>query len=221
MASPFEIRLQSILKNHVTPLLKNNGFTKTGSVYYCSHDVLDWLVEIERSGFNDVTQANFTIVCGVYVPRVMSRYITVDQPEPARPKYPDCTLYARLGWLAPEHLDVWWTLSSLDDNEHVDAEIGRDIIERLITHGLPFMQQFFDRKSVLNFLLESRMECEEQVEPRDPVVSLVYASIISFLLGDRQQGEAAIQAAEKLAIQHSSWSDFPEVKKKVLDTQTY
>lgn len=218
MSSTYEARLQSILKSHLTPLLKGKGFTKRSNTYYLELNELTWLIEIERSGFNDATQVSFTVVCGVYIPGVMSRFIIADRAELKNPKYSDCTVFARLGWLAPMHMDTWWTLS-LIDNSGTDDAIGEDIVQRIENDALPFLGRFPDSRSVIAFLQEPRKECESSIEPSEVVKIQIFAAIIALLLGDREQGEAAIALAEGLAAKNPLWSDFADVKEKVLATQ--
>ncbi len=213
MASPHERRIQSIMKNYITPFLKEHGFVKDRSRYYRRLDDLTWLVEIERSGFNDATEARFTIDCGVYVPGLISRYAPVE--EPTRPDYSECALSARLGYLAEDHIDTWWTLSIVDDEPQLDMEIGKDIVERLTRYGLPFLQRFQAPADVLGFLLEPRDGGDKQVWPSDRLGALIYATILSLLLGNRTKShvlwEEAVQAAAKGPLE----STMPVIEKRI------
>jgi len=215
MASQYEKRLQSILKTYVTPYLHEHGFTRDRNYYSHKLDELTWVIEVERSGFNDPTQARFTIACGVFIPGVVSRY--VGKEDPTRPSYPDCTLFSRLGWLASDQLDTWWTLSIVDDAPRVDAEIGRDIIERLGRDGLPFLHRFQTRVEVLDFLIGPRDKRDRRIDPGEGAIPLIYASILSLLMGDEAHSHAlwdkAVEAAAKAPSAFKSM--MPTLEKRV------
>ncbi len=213
MASPYEPRLQAILKTHITPFLKGQGFVRDSSLYYWKLDEVTRLLEIERSGFNDAVQASFTITCGIYVPGVISR--EMGREDPARPTQTDCPLRARLGSLAEDHLDTWWTLSMVDDEGQVDAEIGADIVKRLERDGLPFLQRFQTRLDVLDFLLAPREECTRQVLPQSEWQALVYASILSLLLGDRERSHVLWDEAVRVAGKGPWESDLPVIRERI------
>jgi len=215
LLSPFDTRLQAILSKFVKPLLKESGFARTGDTYVRKQDELSWLIDVQKSRYNDGTQASFTLNCGVYVPGVLSRYGLA--PEPSRPKVYHCVVSARVGMLSKEHLDIWWTLTAVEDAAFTDAKIGREVARRLVEHVLPFLQRFSSRAEVMNFLLMPRKDCEEYVEPRDRATSLIYAAILSLILGDRAQCEAIMNMAAVLAAGNPFWSDFPEVRRRVLD----
>ena len=200
MASPFDARLQSILKGYVTPLLKDQGFVRKGGVYYRALDELTWLVEIERSSLNDPTQSTFTVTCGVFVPGLVSIYVPVQ--EPSRPKYPHCALFARLGLLSEANMDVWWDLTATD-TPSADIDIGLDIRRRLVKDGLPFLDRFHTRREVLDFLLAPRRECDRgiwppssRLHPEHDGIRLMYTAILCHILGDQAQSDAILDAAQ-------------------------
>lgn len=215
MASPYEKRIQSILLNYVTPYLHERGFTRDKNCYSRKLDELTWVIEVERSGFNDPTQARFTANCSVFVPGVVSRYL--GKEDPVRPSYPDSVLHSRLGWLAEDQLDTWWTLSIVDEASQVDAEIGGDIVERLRQDGLPFLQQFQTRTEVLDFLVEPRKESDRRIDPGEGTTSLVYASILSLLMGNEARSHALWDKAVKAAAKGPSAvkSMMPTLEKRV------
>jgi len=217
MASPYERRVQSILKEYVTPLLTERGFVRDRSLYYRRLNEITWLLEVERSGFNDATQANFTITCGVYVPKVIAR--EMGRKDPARPMQTDCPLHARLGSLGEDHLDTWWTLSIVDDATQVDAEIGRDIVERLTRDALPFLQRFRSPADVLGFLLEPREGEDKQVWPWDRLGSLIYASILSLLLGDCAKSHTLWDEAVQAAARGPLESTMPVIEKRIFGAE--
>jgi hypothetical protein len=213
MASPYEKRIQSILGAYITPYLHEQGFARDGNKYSLKLAELTWLIEIERSGFNDSTQARFTVDCCVFVPGVVSRYL--GKGDPARPGYPDCVLHSRLGWLAEDRLDTWWTLSTIDNAPQIDAEVGRDIVERLGRDGLPFLHRFRARANVLDFLVESRKERDLGVDPREGTVSLAYASILSLLMCDEAQSHALWDKAVLAAAKGPLESLMPTIQRRV------
>ena len=194
MSSPFEERYQHILRNNITPLLKDRMFARRGGTYFRRLDPLAWVIDIQRSQFNDSTASEFTANCGVSVRGVMSIYAG---KESSSPRLWDCSIIVRLGLLSEDRLDKWWRLTNEDDQGVVDAEIGGDIVLRLRRDGLPFLERFHTLDDVVTFLLTPRTAANRH-GPTSRLISLVHAGIIAHLRGDLGQREALFSEAETL-----------------------
>src|SRR5437867_543938 len=108
MATPFDTRLASVVKSGLTDTLKQLGFRKRGVVYRQEVDGLQWLIDVQKSGFNSKEKASFTLNLGVFVPGLWALYS--GRSEPAAPQVPDCCIYGRVGQLTPDKRDHWWDL---------------------------------------------------------------------------------------------------------------
>ena len=108
MTSQFTRRIDGILKSALTPLLRSRGFRKRGPVYVAEHGEVTWLVDVQKSQWNDRNEAQFTVNGGVYVPGVVSGYSR--RPDPAEPKMVDCCLSVRIGMLDESRVDKWWKI---------------------------------------------------------------------------------------------------------------
>ncbi|MEZ5345226.1 MAG: DUF4304 domain-containing protein [Pyrinomonadaceae bacterium] len=71
-------RLNTISKNQVYMRLKDLGFRKNGAVYSRVTGGITWLIEVQRSQWNDQSELRFTLNVGVYVPGVWSTYATYE-----------------------------------------------------------------------------------------------------------------------------------------------
>lgn len=193
MASPFEPRLQSILRNEVTPLLKSCGFIKSRSIYTKVLDGVTWVIDVQRSIYNAKDQMSFTLNCGIFVPGTMQIYAGRKQPSIAN----ECVVSARIGMLSDKHLDAWWDLQTVENSADVDGDIGRDIANRLTEHCLPFLERFHAKADVIDFLLSVRHEQDKYIDPQSDRNRFIYAGIILYLMGDYARSEECFKAAEE------------------------
>src|SRR5258708_29161951 len=90
----FNSRLSAVFQGCVSPILSSHGFRKVKHGYEKKMEGLVWLLEIQRSRWNDAVEAQFTINCGIFVPGVVSRY--VNQPERTRIDSTGCCIHARI-----------------------------------------------------------------------------------------------------------------------------
>ena len=125
MSNVLDNRLNAILKKEVTPLLKALKFKKRRLTYSYGFDELCWLVNIQKSQWNDQEESRFTVNCGVYIPNILSVYSN-NISELTSPSIMHCACSARIGMLMPEKIDIWWTLT-LGDSASVDEDIAQDI----------------------------------------------------------------------------------------------
>jgi hypothetical protein len=214
MASPYERRIQSILKQYATPILQENGFSRDRSRYYRQLSELMWLVEIQRSSFNDSTEASFTISCGIFVPGFVPRYLGMK--EPIRPQCPDCPICTRIGFLSEDRINQWWTMSILDEPSTVDPSIGGDLARRLESDCMSFFKRFQTRRDVLNYLLDYREQRGGEVTwPSSRLWALVFACIMSQLLGDACQSHALWEQAVQTAAGGPSESAMPIIRGRI------
>lgn len=203
MANIFDNRLNAILKTEVTPFLKDLSFKKRQLIYSCDYDGLSWLVDIQKSRWNDPEEAQFTVNCGVYIHGVLSVYANMS--EPAKPKIEHCSCSARVGMLTPEKKDIWWKLTSGDSNS-VDGSIAHDLRSKIENVILPFLNKFKSPKDVSHFLSSDLGDEYSQVAPATKAQRLAYSAIIHSKLGSRDEAkrilDIAIEASKKSPIEN-------------------
>ncbi len=203
MAKIFDSRLNSILKMEVTSLLKDLGFRKKQLIYACPVDGLSWLIDIQKSQWNDQEEAHFTVNCGVYVPGVLSIYANMS--EPSTPKIEHCSFSVRIGMLIPEKKDLWWRLA-VNDFESTDSEIAQDLRSKIENVILPFLGKFKSVMDVAAFLSSDLGDKYAQVAPVTTAQRLAYSAIIYSKVGNSTKAKKilnmAIESAKKSPIEN-------------------
>lgn len=139
-----------------------------------------WVLDIERSRWNDTLESQFTVNCGVFIAGVTSLYF--NRPERLRVGTIDCCIHVRLGMLAADRLDKWWKLRVDDDVAAADQRIGKELAERLTQHVFPFFDHFQNPDQVLQFLTRPRTMKEEQIWPPAGAIAFCYAAALASLL---------------------------------------
>ncbi len=188
----FDSRLSQILKRWVTPTLQGLDFKKRQMNYVKNVDGLSWLINIQRSRWNNNTKSEFTLNCGVYVPGVFSKY--ANRPERPNPRIEDCSVYARIGMLMPQKSDLWWELRS-DDLPSIDENIGRDIEDKLTSSALPFLRTFDQPLAAADFLSNPLSTDRHCIVPPSEAVRFAYAAIIYSQVGDMDRAYPALDMA--------------------------
>lgn len=180
-----EQRLQQLAKNWVEPYLKPLDFKKRSFTYTKPLDDLWWLLNFQRSRWNDRNHNAFTVNLGVYVRGIAE---LLRGSEPSNPTIPDCAFHLRLGELAYGQ-DKWWEIRTDDLNPaDVDEAIGKEIHALLEQYALPFLNRFRAKQDVLKYLLEISSHTKRRVSwPTSKFWALVYAAMLYQLMGDREE----------------------------------
>lgn len=197
MTSPFDKRLDAILKDSTTPLLKSWGFIERGRTYVARRNALAWLVDVQKSRWNDREEAQFTLNGGVYVPGVVSRYSS--RPEPSSPKLADCCLSVRAGMLDHSRLDKWWKLSASQHPDDVDRQIGAELSERLENALLPFLSNFDSLDAIVEYLSAPVTPANRFVSPQTEAQRRAFAALIHAAQGNTAEARDEIDVAMRVA----------------------
>ncbi len=121
------------------PLLREAGFRRTrASTSYLIGGPNPGLLSFQKSWSSITQEVEFTISIGVWSRRLAAFHATMSEqpPVPEWPSIMDCHWRRRLGFLMPEHDDVWWTIS---DQTEVD-ELERELTPILTEIALPTLQ---------------------------------------------------------------------------------
>ncbi|MEM8883280.1 MAG: DUF4304 domain-containing protein [Planctomycetota bacterium] len=135
-----------VLSRGFTAHLKPRGFRKQRWTYTRRLSEVVWLLQAQRSQWNDSRGLSFTVNLGVYVPGVAT--LIDGKPEPKSPSLVRASVHGRIGGLDPENLDVWWNLDPGDlaaTTSRAIAEIG----ERIQQRALPFLERMESIEDVL------------------------------------------------------------------------
>ena len=129
-----EIGFKSVV-SALAAALKPLGFAKRGTKFRRG-DTNVQLIEFQRSNSSDATSIKFTLNFGVVSVRALLRL----DPEAkvAKSGILDAHLSERIGLLSEERAERWWRI----DNQTDELAIGSDVIERVMTEALPWLQQY-------------------------------------------------------------------------------
>jgi hypothetical protein len=195
MASQYKKRIDKIINNSLTPLLKINGFRKSGSVFISQSKTVYWLVDIQKSRWNDKQEANFTLNCGIYIPEVVSGGYTI-RKVPIRPSLMDCCLSVRIGILNTPPNDKWWNITNTNNEVEEDNDIISEIRASVTRKLLPFLKRFESQEKVLAFLTNPPSNISDKfVSPRNEVIRFIYAAFIYAGQGNTIKAKEAMKCA--------------------------
>lgn len=143
--------IDSVVRGHIHPLLKNRGFRKQGRTFHKVGDESTLVVNVQASQRNQGLEGQFTLNLGAYFADIEK--ISDSHEIHGLPKEYDCTVRKRIGQTMPGNLDKWWKIQPGGDL----AEIGQEVAAALSEYGLPWLESVASKESLGNEL-ESRRE---------------------------------------------------------------
>jgi len=192
-----QLRARQLVKNWLTPYLKEKGFTKNGRLYSRHAGRMLHLIDIQQSPYNRADEVSFALNCGVHVPGVKSHFWNA--PEPTKLDAADGIIDTRPGLVTVPKCPQWWHLRTSDGPE-IDSAIGTNM--RLVVEDGAF-RRFFDRfqreNDVAEFLSQPRKNEDRQIMPANDNLKLVYAGIIWDQLGEYEKCKKCMAHAAELA----------------------
>jgi hypothetical protein len=121
--------IDQIVNAHIAPLLRKEGFKKTGRTWVCEFDDYSFVINAQASRWNGKeTGASFTINCGVYVPSIYEQLYGMQKPK--SPKYYDCVLSRTVRH--NKNGQIWWVIYDNTDVTKLGSEVETKIIEQCI-----------------------------------------------------------------------------------------
>ncbi|MEQ5777143.1 DUF4304 domain-containing protein [Thalassospira sp. NFXS8] len=181
--------LADLIKNYVTPLLKQHGFKKKGLTWNKSNDGFVQVVNFQLSRFNSDVEKDFTINIGVFNSQVWKKCWGKEPPKVIKEE--DCFPRMRVGRLLNKPTDHWWTY---DANTN-DSGIGKEIKGILGEKCLPFLNAMLDQNEVFRFY-SVHTECLMLIEK-------VYLAIIKHDVGDVRYSEELLS---EIAVASKDWA---------------
>ncbi len=185
-------RLNSILKNPFTQYLRSLGFKKSKYNYLRNLGELAWIINVQKSQFNDKEMTQFTINGGIYVPEVFSIYSNTENIS--KPQIEHCSCSVRIGMLTEFRKDIWWKLKQSDSIKN-DFKIAEDTQEKVEKYLIPFLGKFKNLFDIADFL-ESELDYQRnQYFPISKAQRLAFAGIIYSKLGEIEKSNQALSFA--------------------------
>jgi hypothetical protein len=149
---------------HVDQVLAPIGFQRAKAIWRRRVTSFVDVIDIQVSkGHGSVT-----LNAGVLDPEIYT-YCWASE-APSRPETPDCTVQARVGELASDRRDVWWSI----DVPSTPTELSEAVTERLI----PFVDRMHSRKTMIDWLEERRVVNRRYPPP------IIYLAVLRFLSGE-------------------------------------
>lgn len=181
--------LADLIKNHVTPLLKQHGFKKKDLTWNKSKDGVVQVVDFQLSRFSSDEEEDFTINLGVFDPQVWKK--CWGKKPPKFIKEEDCFPRMRVSQLLNKSTDYWW---AYDANTN-DSELGKEIEELLEGKCLPFLNRMLDQNEVVNFYSSDT----EHLMP----IEKIYLAIIKNDVGDAYSSDELLSEVVTIS---KSWA---------------
>ena len=127
-------RIDETIRLGLAPLLKQQGFSKSGRNFHRLSGKAWQVVNVQASQGNSDASGKFTINVGVYVPEVA--VLAGQAPIAGKPKEYECTVRERMGELMPGGADHWWALLPSTDL----AVVATSVTQAVTAYGLPWLE---------------------------------------------------------------------------------
>ena len=206
-------RFDLIVNNYISPKLKEKGFLKKRDTFFSLINDIRWVIEIQRSRWNNENEFQFTLNFGIYVPDLMEIFLNLN--EPPKISIEHCSISCRIGMLMNNKKDKWWKLTNNDTLSGSQKAI--EIIEMIETFGIPFLSRFKDQVTVAEFLSSKRKIEEKQIAPQSEAYCMIYAAIIYFLTGAINQSNICTEEAIKMSKGSSSGDIIEEIAMRLFN----
>lgn len=127
-----------LVNAHVSPALRELGFKGSAGRYQRPSETHWSLLELQRSAYSDRDEVKFeanlyVVPSSLWRPRGKSISIQALRPVPG--VFWDADNEKRLGMLANDDIDVWWSLTPMTDL----TVLVEGFVSDLTTYGLPWM----------------------------------------------------------------------------------
>jgi hypothetical protein len=125
-------------------ILSPLGFRRSAPHYWRLVDGLSQCVNFQASAWGSGEAGRFTINLGISSPALFEGFIGRSFPKvPVAALWP---INARIGFVMPEHRDLWW-----DVDERTDiAKLGDQVGDTLQTYAVPWFQSLATRKELIH-----------------------------------------------------------------------
>jgi hypothetical protein len=133
MAQPFE----ALLKRDLAPLLKREGYKKSGQIWRRTLEACTQITAAESADHGD-EPGRFTLSLAVYYPEV-DELGRATAPQP-RPEPAHCVIREWIGALMPAPADHWWRAEA----EVEDERLAREVADTWLAYAKPWLESQAD-----------------------------------------------------------------------------
>jgi hypothetical protein len=139
--------IDELIKNYLAPLMKDEGFRKSGANFWREDATVIDVLNIQKSQWNDAWEASFYVNLGTYY-KAFHR----DQGTEFKSKFPyeyDCTAFSRV----PEPAIKAWTLRPDSDV----GQLGAILTETVHDVAFSWFEEMRSEVNILNHLKKMRI----------------------------------------------------------------
>lgn len=129
----------------VAPFMKQHHFRRKKHIWWREYEHTTEIVDLEKSRWNDSSEASFRVNLGLYWPHVHGSIGRLPNHNP--PRICECTANQRLGPLFDENRDYWWKICSDTD----PSATARDVCEKIERFGFPWLSSGLDLTITLDY----------------------------------------------------------------------
>ncbi len=146
-----------MMKEHIAPFLKTQGFKKQNLNFYKTEGEVVFMFNFQKNSYNSADWVGFFINCGIYSNEVMH---TIGAPILVKPKEYECLYNARINNLSGSENKEFELLSSAESHKievanMVISELEKalsfyktigsndDLLDLCVQEGTYFWQEFF------------------------------------------------------------------------------
>jgi hypothetical protein len=110
-----------MMKESISPYLKNQGFKKQNLNFYRQESDLKYLFNFQKNQYNSVDYVGFFINCGIYSEQIMS---VIGEPVLLNPKEYECHFNNRINHLSGSENQQFDIYNSFEKEEMTKTVIG-------------------------------------------------------------------------------------------------
>lgn len=154
--------LKSVMKDEVTPLLKQTGYTPKGNTFYQHHDGFIKIIDLQKHTGNYSYSATCTINIAIFVPSIDQKS---GKPVPKYPKEYECSINYRIGELLAKSKqqksfsDKWYEYGyRYDAVRRISFITTSELLHDLQYYVLPFLAGFKDKKDTIEFVRKNKQK---------------------------------------------------------------
>jgi hypothetical protein len=137
---------KEILKQNALAL-RAYGFSRSGLTFYL-REAGNWgVINFQKSKDSSARGIVFTVNLGIASTRLLAFFSHI-RPG-MKPSIWDCHWRQRLGYLLPNHSDVWWTINS---TTLVD-DLGQEIQGYVVNFGVPELKEYISDETLRDLWL--------------------------------------------------------------------
>ena len=148
-------RFSNVLKEGITPILKENGFKKKGQNYYKSIGEIGQTVNIQKDKWNSKDEIKFTINLGIFSEKYWLWDVDFDKSKKITQltKESESIIRKRIGELKYGK-DFWYSIES----QRLEWKLVKDIKEDFVNYILPFFKELDTKDKLINHLKSNQSE---------------------------------------------------------------